>query len=590
MTDDNDDVRAMLRRHADSVRTSTDDGLDRIEAKLAMSETRRSRPPRSYLAAAAVFAVVVTSLAVIRWRDDEPADVRLTTEPTTSVPAPTVELPFGVWPWPGDAVDASVLTDPVMTARAYVASRIADIGATTDEGYKRSDADQGSVTFTGDVSTTVLLFQIDGTWHVSSALSRLMTPSGGEDGTVTMRIETGGVLTHTEQDGPTSASIDGPETAVQGGEEYPIAINDLTTVVRHRFVLDTVDGTTALAELSFRPPEPATTTTTVAGPAFYLPPGVWPWPADGMQPFTDPVDAARAYIDARVGLSDGTTFSQLYAGDARSGEVAVGGDVDTHVFVRQTADDEWYVVGSASDLVTLHEQPTGSRLAVVEADGWLQSFTQLSTGDSSALVPAHEATSGDEITEGLAFDLNSDQVVKRVWFLLTAADGMKGLSEIRFEPPFADATVAGGAIWDQSSSDPVDIVRRYLADRLPTANVVVGDFTDKGDGTGEVTWGAGVVLVKQLAGQWFVTEAIGDSIQITSLSYDRGVNGELTLAQAGTVHMHADDVVWDTRNDVDREGTVVPFSNTRMEGPPATFYVVFETDTGFVSLAERAPD
>ena len=339
------------------------------------------------------------------------------------------------------------------------------------------------------------------------------------------------------------------------------------------------------------PDAPPTTDTTQPAKT-ELPPGVWPFPQDEVAEAAlgDPVDTALAYVDARVGgTTDRTTVSEYQAGDNSSGEVVFGGDIQTTVFVRRL-DDRWHVEGSASDLVTLHDADgDGSLTAVVEAKGWLQSHVALSTGASQPLVEAREFDAGEEITEGLAYDLNTDQAVKAVRFLLTfGPEGTKGLSEVAFRPPFAETAVPDGAVWQEAGLDARELVVAYLDDRLDGRRVEVGDLTEVGDGSGEVTWEAGVVRLQQLDGYWYVVEAIGDSIQIAGTSLDAGyVGGTLTLAQAGTVRLSVGDTAWDVRNDVDAEGTDVPFEHEVPTDAPVILRAVFETDSGFVSLAER---
>lgn len=141
---------------------------------------------------------------------------------------------------------------------------------------------------------------------------------------------------------------------------------------------------------------------------------------------------------------------------------------------------------------------------------------------------------------------------------------------------------------ERAGLDARELVAAYLDDRLAGRDVEVRALTDLGDGRGEVTWEAGVVRLRQVDGYWYVVEAVGDSVQIKGTSLDVGyVGGTLTLAQAGTVHLRVGDTAWDVRNDVDAEGTDVPFEHEVPTESPVILRAVFETDTGFVSLAER---
>ena len=581
MTDE--DVREMLAERARAVRPSSD-GLAKIEARLAGAPAAaRRRLPVPMLAAAAVTIVALVGVAVFVERDDD--TVVDTDSPVAT--APGAGLPPGVWPWPGDAVEEWELRDPVLTAQAYVSSIMLDATyEMNDNGYEPTDAHSGQVVFSGHVSTTVSVREIDGRWFVESAASDLVTLHEAADGTVTARIEAPGILDHVTT--VLGAEPEHDTEEVQPGDEYPglgdtLDRND--AVIRELFWLDTV-GTTGITEIAFGP------RTTVPAPAA-LPPGVWPFPHDDVDEarLDDPVETARAYVDARVGgITDRTTVSAYLEGDNSSGEVVFGGDISTTVFVRRL-DGRWHVEGSASDLVTLHDADgDGAFTAVVEAKGWLQSHVVLSSGSSEPLMPAREYDAGEEITEGLAYDLNTDRVVKAVRFLLTSGpEGIKGLSEVAFRPPFAESAIPYGAVWSEGGLDAREVAVAYLADRLGGRAVRVDEpaSIDKGR-VAEVTWEAGVVRLQYLDGLWYVVEAIGDSIQIKGTSLDVGyVGGTLTLAEAGTVHLSVGDTTWDVRNDVDAEGTDVPFEHEVPTDSPVILRAVFATDTGFVSLAER---
>lgn len=576
MTDQ--DVRDMLQKQAASVLPSTD-GLDRIQAKLDAPATTR-RFPMPLLAAAAIVVVALIGVALAQ-RDDTTGIV---TSPPTSAPTGALQA---VWP----SNDPEVLNgisaawareeSPLSAVRLYLQARIGEIPADDDIVVVMGDG-AATVTVSGHVQTEIAMRRLDGDgpWYVKQSISALIGYQ---------RLSYDGAVAHADavpsEDGELSTVVEAPDGASgsgsasghsTAGQVVDLASGDVEQphdepALVVRTVLRTDSGVVALAETLVLAPDPddsVGTTTTTVPPSSEFPPGVWPWPMDSMQSsLRDPVETARAYIESRIGISNTTTVSAYQAGDGRSGEVVFGGDIQTTVFVR-VFEGQWYVEGSASDLVTLHDG-----IARIEADGWLQSFTLRSSGVSSALQPAHAAKAGDEITDVFASEPDTD-LVSAVRFLLTTSDGVKGLTEVRFEPPSPDA-------------DPRGVVIAYLSDRLGGREVVVNDFTAIDDTHGEVTWQAGVVNVEKRGGYWSVTDAIGDSIQVLSLTHDEGIAGELQLAQAGTVHLYADGVTWDVRNDIDREGTVVQFSHADMP-MPHIFYAVFETDTGFVSLAEPA--
>ena len=328
-------------------------------------------------------------------------------------------------------------------------------------------------------------------------------------------------------------------------------------------------------------PISSTTTTSIA--ATPEPDGVFPWPGDEPGPTAadDPVAIARAYILDRVGLGPGTTFSSFQQGDANSGEVVVGGDLHSTVFVRRSG-SAWFVQGAASDALPVHQLADGSYQCTIETAGDLITWrrqpgrepVQASSGgvvpggDPIALVPP---AGGEVAAEAL---------------LLSGPDG-GSFTEVRLGPEPGSPDVPRGAITTVGRGDAIEAARAYLEQRLPTTQIDIGPYTGD-DAAGEVTWQAGVVRVERYRGVWFVMEAIGDSIQIAGTSLDVGyIGGSLTLAQAGTVHLTVGDVSWDVRNDVDREGTSVHFEHAVSTDEPVILRAVFDTDTGYVSIAEK---
>jgi hypothetical protein len=189
---------------------------------------------------------------LVRGPDGQAGPTTTTTPPPP--PATADSPPAGVWPWPGDDVEASVLDDPVDTARAYVATRIVDVGATTASEFQAGDARSGEVAFAGEVSTTVSVrVDDDGHWYVVASSSDLLTLHDTGDGTVTARVETAGRLVRSSV--VSDAAEDRQEPiSVQGGEEYPglgYTLGRDDVALRELFILDTVDGTTALTEIAF---------------------------------------------------------------------------------------------------------------------------------------------------------------------------------------------------------------------------------------------------------------------------------------------------------------------------------------------------
>lgn len=83
---------------------------------------------------------------------------------------------------------------------------------------------------------------------------------------------------------------------------------------------------------------------------------VWPWETASTR-FDDPVDAARSFATDFLGFT-APVMGPFAQGDSRSGEVEVrpvsNGPVST-VFVRQGSDDSWWVIGAATEHITLAE-------------------------------------------------------------------------------------------------------------------------------------------------------------------------------------------------------------------------------------------
>lgn len=506
-------------------------------------------------------------------------------------PAPATDgVPLGVWPWPNDSVDESVFTDAGDTARAYVASRITDVGATTELGRTESDG-VVAITFSGDVATTVHLRQDGARWYVESSASDLVTLHDAGDGTVTARVETGGVLLReTAYSGAPDA---GSETStVQGGEEYlglGYTLGRDDVAIRELFVLDTGDGTIGITETSFRageaPTEPDSPTTPTGEEQL----GVWPMLGFDIDAETrsDPVAMAARYLAETVGTTASTVVSEFRQQDTTSGEVEVTGDI-TATIVLRSIDGQWHVETVWSPLVEARELAPGQVSLRAAVDGVLTVTVFDSTGVEVQSMPASGVTAGEERL--VVPDAPDGTPLTVRWMLQTPMDAETdayantALGDVRLyggaccsSEPAVETPVPDDAIWDVAALDARELASQYLGDRLGDGRTVTTDDAAIEGDRAEVTWEAGVVLLRKVDDLWFVTEAIGDSIQIESPT-------TLRLAQAGTVHVTRGTQTLDVRNDVDQEDTIVEFD---LPGESDILRAVFETDSGFVSLAER---
>lgn len=336
-------------------------------------------------------------------------------------------------------------------------------------------------------------------------------------------------------------------------------------------------GTVLLAQRDHdgTPVTSGTTTTTTTAPTTVTE-GVFPAPGDDVAPAAlhDPAAMANAYLDARIGDAPRVRTYEYQQGDARSGEVVFHGSVETTVLVRQGMGDRWFVVGSASDLLPVHDAGGGEVVMTADVIGEVHGENRSATGAVEQITPV-STTTGAELWRGAAGG---------AWRTITTKEGAVGLAEVQVVAPENDAVLPG-----DGATDPRAAVVAYLDDRLGGRSVTVNDFTATDDTHGEVTWEAGVVLVVRQGDRWYPHEAVGDSIQIAGTSLDSGyISGSLTLAQAGTVHLAVGDVTWDVRNDVDREGTTVRFDHAiSTDNEPIVLRAVFDTDTGHVSVAEK---
>jgi hypothetical protein len=392
---------------------------------------------------------------------------------------------------------------------------------------------------------------------------------------------------HAEDVRPSSDALDRIEARLDADDRRPSRLPMLAAAAI--LVVVALVGVIVLAQRDDTTPVTATpsttsiaTTSTTLVASTPIPAGVFPWPGDDVgSATTDPVSIARAYILDRVGLGPGTTFSSFQQGDTNSGEVVVGGDLHTTVFVRR-ADDRWFVQGAASDALPIHEADDGRFLCTIEAKGELITWRREPGKEPIQASEGGVVPGGSPITLAPA---GAGRVTAEA--LLLSGPGGGSFSEVRLGPAPDDPSVPADAISPVGHNEPIQAARSYLEERLPRTTIDIGTYTGD-DANGDVSWQAGVVRVELYRGRWYVVEAIGDSIQIAGTSLDAGyVGGSLTLAQAGTVHLSVGTTTWDVRNDVDREGTTVHFEHAISTDEPVILRAVFTTDTGYVSVAEK---
>jgi hypothetical protein len=111
--------------------------------------------------------------------------------------------------------------------------------------------------------------------------------------------------------------------------------------------------------------EPATSGAPTTDPADATRTAIWPW-VDTSTRFADPVEAATSFATDYLGFTD-PVVGEFQAGDSRSGEVEVAAGTvgpTTVVFVRQlTDDDSWWVLGAASENITVEQPEQGAVVA-----------------------------------------------------------------------------------------------------------------------------------------------------------------------------------------------------------------------------------
>lgn len=149
------------------------------------------------------------------------------------------------------------------------------------------------------------------------------------------------------------------------------------------------------ADTTATPSTTATSTTTTTTTTEAIDPGraVWP-PSDGSISYDDPVEAASGFATELVGFTD-PVVGEFLQGDSRSGEVEVRPRSDgpvTTVFVRQLgSDDDWYVIGAATDGIRPSSPETGDTVtSPVQLSGTSTAFegtVQVSVRDPGVEEP-----------------------------------------------------------------------------------------------------------------------------------------------------------------------------------------------------------
>jgi hypothetical protein len=443
----------------------------------------------------------------------------------------------------------------------------------------------------------------DATWYVVRAKSKSVSVGevtyDGERvrGIVTALVD-GDVTVEVEPADTSDPVISIPVGPLAAGESAPIdeQLPDEAAVVVRATISHFTDGgnrsVVGLSDQMITSPdvgEPAPAPTP-GGSETGAPLGVWPWPNDDVDRsvLDDPIATARAYVASRVLDIGATAASDFQQGDSTSGEVVFSGDVTTTVFVRRV-DGVWHVEASGSDLVTFHD--TGeSTTAVIETAGDLTHSTETS-GAPDAMTETRHAEGGEEIDLGP--DDQPGDGVRRERFVLDTVDGTTALAEIALRPQEDAVQPPADAVWSEAGLDPHELAVHYLTDRLPRGTDIGGaeDALRASPDTFELTWRAGVVRLRKVGPYWFVVEAIGDSVQIVEASSDGYPLIELDLTGPGTAHVLVGDDEQTIRNDSGEDDTMAHLveENAPVQRP-VTVRAVFETDSGFVSLAERVID
>lgn len=132
----------------------------------------------------------------------------------------------------------------------------------------------------------------------------------------------------------------------------------------------TGDGVAGDPDTTTTEPDTTTTTTTttttppVEPAADIASQAVWPRPSSSVH-FDDPVEVARSWARYYAGFENPLP-GDFRPGDSRSGEVPVWPKTtaynETTVLVRQLSDDNWYVIGSTTENITVTTPSNGDQL------------------------------------------------------------------------------------------------------------------------------------------------------------------------------------------------------------------------------------
>ena len=158
---------------------------------------------------------------------------------------------------------------------------------------------------------------------------------------------------------------------VTGGDDDPDSAGTTDVATTEPSAITTPDTTAPLGTEPSTTEGPGTTApgTTPAGtdpagtdPADAARNAIWPW-VDTSTRFAEPVEAATSFAIDYLGFTD-PVIGEFQAGDSRSGEVEISAGnaaLTTVVFVRQlTDDDSWWVLGAASENITVDEPTQGA--------------------------------------------------------------------------------------------------------------------------------------------------------------------------------------------------------------------------------------
>lgn len=335
----------------------------------------------------------------------------------TSFAPPTAVLPDtpataavgqGVWPWPDDEHEDTWLADPRETALRYVAFRLGgELGDTVVSEFQQGDSSSGEVVFTGDVSTTVVLRQLDGIWHVEAAVTELLDLLVEAD-EVAWTARRGGELTGNAEGAHMPGDERGP-VRYEAGSGGSIELTEATGVVRHRFRFVADDGTIGLAEVRVDHGD-AASESGIPEDAIFEEGGL------------DATAVAQAYLTDRL---RGPTVT---AGELRiteDGDAEVPWDAGV-VILRQQDDGHWYVIEATGESVQIEGYSRdvdyiGGTVVVAEP-GTLR----FAAGATTWEIPVDEAGEGTRIPFEHSIE---DDTSPSLRVVLVTANGLVSLAE-----------------------------------------------------------------------------------------------------------------------------------------------------------------